>query len=349
MSLAPASMDNLPFAAPAGYTLPAEWEPQDAVWFSWPVSHHIWPGRRAAIWHKFGELVAAAAQFQDVYINADPAAHADIGFCLGQAGVDMQRVVLFPHPTNDVWCRDHGPIFLRDAASRELLVGNWQFNAWGGKFRPYDLDDAVPQLISETLDLPRMDYPYILEGGAIESNGAGVLLTTGSVILNPNREPAGLSREAAAARLCAGLGMREVVWLEDGLPNDDTDGHIDNLARFYAADAVVAVEDPALPLLAHNLRLLRDRFGTVRTLPRPDTDGPPRSYANFLVLNGGVLVPTFGQAAKDDLACGVIAECFPGRTVLPIDCRLLLEEGGAIHCLTMQQPSGPPPVDDEAE
>jgi agmatine deiminase len=333
-------MNHTSFSArQSGYRLPAEWEPQAAVWFSWPVAEHIWPGRRAAIWAKFAEIAAAAARFEEVRINADPVAHAAIRAALDAAGADPRRTILFPHPTDDVWCRDHGPLFLQHRASGHLLLTDWQFNAWGGKFAPYARDNAVPARIAASLGLERVAFPHVLEGGAIEVNGAGCLLTTASVLLNHNREPQGADPAAIADRLRAGLGVDEVFWLEDGLPGDDTDGHIDNITRFFAADGVLAVRDPRVPVLERNFAALRARFADVRPLPLPASDGPPFSYANFLILNDAVLAPVFAQPAADAAALAAIGACFPGRAIVPVDCRLLLAEGGAIHCLSMQQPA----------
>lgn len=319
------------------WTLPAEWVEQDTVWFSWPVSGHIWPAKRRAIESKFVEIVAAASRFQKVSINAATDAHERIYAALLNAGVSDSAFRLFPHATNDVWCRDHGPIFMQSQKTGEVRIADWKFNAWGGKFEPWDQDDSVPGMIAESLRMDRVSIPMILEGGAIESNGEGVLLTTPDVILNPNRSW-NCDRDQAAQKLCDLLGMREVVWVEHSLPNDDTDGHIDNVTRFVGSSAVLTVVDSSLPGLHENQRMLSQRFDTVIALPRPETDGPPKSHANFLILNGAVLLPVFG-GRSDKEAIAILQDCFPGREIVPIDCNLLLEEGGAVHCLSMQQPS----------
>jgi len=321
--------------------LPAEWEPQAALWLSWPVSSHIWPGKQDAIAEKFAGIVAAASRFQRVNINADAEAHVAIRAQLRHANAVWENTWLYEHPTNDVWCRDHGPIFVQDAGGA-VVATNWKFNAWGGKFEPWDLDDAVPALMAQSLEIPCENHRLILEGGAIDSNGGGVLLTTEPVLLNPNRN-AGATKATYEARFADAFGAEEVIWLPEGLPNDDTDGHIDNLARFVAENAVLCVVDERLPALGRNRDLLQERFGTVAELPLPDPIRPakdqelPASYANFVVINGAVLAPVFAQDANDQRALAILREHFPDREIVPVDCRLLLEEGGALHCISANQ------------
>ncbi len=331
------SIDLKALPGSLGYRMPAEWSEQERVWFSWPLSTHIWPGQREAIETAFAALIAAASRFQPVAINASAEGHGRIREALNKARADLSVISIFDHPTNDVWCRDHGPVFVRHPDSGQLAVTNWGFNAWGGKFSPWDLDNEVPVRIAETLGLPCHDLPLILEGGAIEVDGEGTLITTDSVLLNPNRNP-GWTRADYEIILQAALGANRVVWLRDGVANDDTDGHIDNIARFFAPDSVLVVTDPAQPVLVENQAVLESAFANVVPLSLPETSGPPYSYANFLILNDGVLLPVFGQARNDDRAAGILKECFPGRRVVPFDCRLFLEEGGAIHCLSQQQP-----------
>lgn len=350
--------------------LPPEWEEQAAIWLSWPVSTHIWPGQRSAIWEAFARLVAQFSYVEPVKINAAGSAHAEICDVLNRARADLAVITLHDHPTDDVWCRDHGAVFVKDE-DRRLVATNWQFNAWGGKFEPYDEDNAVARLMADAVGVPVVSSELILEGGAIESNGAGVLLTTEAVLLNPNRNP-DWSRVQVEAEFRRMLGVTEVIWLPRGLDHDDTDGHIDNIARFIGQDAVLAcVNPPHLPTdapayqrqLDDNLRLLSERFSTVIDLPLPEplrpargrtsrggdacpqasADGsnppPPASYANYALVNDAVIVPSFGQSANDGRAQGIIGDCFSGRKVVPFDCRLFLEEGGAVHCLTQHEPA----------
>lgn len=327
----------------AEFYLPAEWEPQAAVWLSWPVAHTIWPHHRSEIFDLFAQIAARISWYEPVHINADASMHTRIVQELNRARCDLSVTTLWPHPTDDVWCRDHGPIFLKHRAGREIVVTDWAFNAWGDKFAAYKQDNAIPQHIASALGLRRLAMEAVLEGGAIEANGAGCLLTTEAVLLHNNRyaEP---TLASAEAMLRQGLRAERIVWLEEGIDHDDTDGHIDNVTRFIGEDAVLTVVDASQPQLQRNAARLRQQFATVVELPLPAPvydQGRvlPASYANFLIVNDAVIVPVFGQAQRDAQALGVIAECFPGRKLEAVDARLLLLEGGAIHCLSMQQPA----------
>ena len=300
----------------------------------------------------FAQLAAAIGEFEEVRINADEIHHAAIRAQLESAGADLQAIRLFPHPTNDVWCRDHGPSFVKQRTTGEIAVVDWQFNAWGGKFHPYDNDNAVPTRIADSLGLRRFQSQLVFEGGGLEVDGAGLVLTTESVVLNPNRNPT-WSRAAVAKELCDFLGCQKVLWLRSGLEGDDTDGHIDTLTRFIAPGSVItAVEenknDPNYPVLERNRAQLVEWGLNVIELPQPaPIAGPegwrearlPGTYANFLILNGAVLVPTYRQADADTRALEILAQAFPGRRILGFDCLDILQEGGAIHCLTQQQPA----------
>jgi agmatine deiminase len=306
---------------------------------------------------KFAEIAAAISRFEPVRINAPAASHRAIAAACNRASAVPERVELFDHPNNDVWCRDHGPIFVKHRTTGEVAITDWGFNAWGGKFPPWDLDDAIPQKIAGSFGLRRFAGGMILEGGAIEINGAGQLLTTEAVLLNPNRNPQ-LGRAAIEEKLRDGLGVSEVLWLRQGIEGDDTDGHIDDLARFVDPQTLVACVDRAKEsanhrVLAENLARLRGFSGPngrafeVIEMPLPQAcEVPgwrlpvlPASYVNFLVVNGGVLVPTFRQGRNDDQALGLVRELFAGREVVGIDCLELVEEGGTLHCISQQQPA----------
>lgn len=346
-------------AAEQGFSMPAEWMPQEAVWLSWPVDDpRHWGGEKRDLIHgKFAEIAAAISRFEPVRINAPEAEHEAIRSLCNRAKAVPERIELFDHPHNDVWCRDHGPIFVKHGESGETAVTNWGFNAWGGKFPPFDLDDSIPARIASVLGKRVFDGGMILEGGAIEVNGAGQLLTTEAVLLNPNRNPH-LGRNEVERKLRDGLGVHEILWLERGIEGDDTDGHIDDLARFVNEDTVLAcVEaDAASPnraVLENNLARLKSFSGPrgqafeVIEIPLPEAcEVPgwrlpvlPASYVNFLIVNGGVLVPTFRQRRNDDRALGMIRELFPGREIVGIDCLDLVEEGGTLHCISQQQPA----------
>ncbi len=345
--------------AAAGFSMPPEWSPQEAVWLSWPVDdpRHWGGAKRDLIWAKFAEIAAAISRHEPVRINAPGSDHPAIAAACNRAKAVPERVQLFDHPHNDVWCRDHGPIFVKHRETGETAVTNWGFNAWGGKFPPWDLDDAIPGKIAAALGKRVFDGGMILEGGGIEINGAGQLLTTEAVLLNPNRNPH-LSREEIEQKLRDGLGVSEILWLKQGIEGDDTDGHIDDLARFTNETTLLACveKDPASPnrqVLADNLSNLRsflapnNRPFDVVEIPLPEAcEVPgwrlpvlPASYVNFLIVNGGVLVPTFRQAKNDDRALGMIREMFPDREITGIDCLDLVEEGGTLHCISQQQPA----------
>jgi agmatine deiminase len=275
---------------------------------------------------------------------------------LRRAGVAVEREVeLLEAPTDDAWLRDSGPIFLvrGEGARRERALADFRFDAWGGKYPPWDLDDAVPRRLAEALRLPRFEAPFVLEGGSIDGNGRGCVLTTESCLLHPSREP-GRTRERMEERLAAWLGASQVLWLSHGIAGDDTDGHVDDLARFVDASTVVAaVEEDASDAnfapLAENLRRLRamrDQDGkplAVVPLPMPPAHERagqrcPASYANFYLANGCALVPTFG-APQDARALAVLREVLPGRDVVGVPCGDLVLGLGAIHCLTQQEPA----------
>jgi agmatine deiminase len=339
--------------------MPAEWSPQTATWISWPVDdpRHWGGGKRDIIHRKFAEVAAAISRYQFVRINAPGASHTAIAAACNSAKANPANLELLDHPNNDVWCRDHGPIFVKNRKTGKIAVTDWDFNAWGGKFGPWDLDNSIPEKIASALGLPRFAGGMILEGGAIEVNGRGQLLTTEAVLLNPNRNPH-LSREETEQKLRDTLGVSEVLWLKQGIEGDDTDGHIDDLARFTNEDTILACHEPdtASPNrdpLADNTQRLKNFLTPSRKsyeivpihLPQAcEIRGwrlpvLPASYVNFLILNHAVLVPTFRQGKNDERALGIIREQFPDREIVPIDCLDLVQEGGTLHCISQQQPA----------
>jgi agmatine deiminase len=285
----------------------------------------------------------------------DAAMEADARGALARGGVAADaRVELHRVPTNDSWLRDSGPIFLvrGEGASRSRALADFRFDSWGGKYPPCDLDDAVPARLEPILGLPRFEAGFVLEGGSVDGNGRGSVLTTESCLLNPNRER-GRTREQMERRLAAWLGATNVLWLEDGIAGDDTDGHVDDIARFVDGSTVVAVVEPDAadpnhaPLAANlrRLRAMRDQDGkplAVVELPMPPEhvvagQRCPASYANFYLANGCALVPTFG-APQDERALAVLREVLPGRDVIAVACGDLVLGLGAIHCLSQQEP-----------
>ena len=343
-------------ATPAalGYRLPAEWEPQAATWLSWPHQRATWPGRFRPVPAAFAAFVAQISRFQEVRVNAATALQPRAMNLCAAAGADPARVRFCNHPTNDAWCRDHGPIFLKHERTGEIALTDWRYNAWGGKYPPYDLDDAIPARIAKALRLRRFACDMVLEGGSIDANGQGLLLTTEQCLLHPNRNPH-LDRARIEANLRAAFGVTTILWLRAGIAGDDTDGHVDDFARFFRPEGIVVASE-SNPRDA-NHRPLRDaweRLQSYRTprgrrfelvaLPLPAPVAfqgmrVPASYANFLLVNGAVLVPTFRQKRRDAEACAILGACFPGRAVVPVDSYDLIWGLGALHCLSQQQPA----------
>jgi agmatine deiminase len=340
--------------AAAGYRMPAEWEPQEAVWLSWPHNYASWPGRFRPVPYNFARIVAAISRFEPVRINAAKKLHARAARLCERAGADLARVAFFDHPTNDAWCRDHGPIFVKNPATGAVALTDWAYNAWGGKYPPYDLDNEIPPSIERVTGLPRFVNDMVLEGGSIDVNGVGGLLTSEQCLLNPNRNPH-LTKEQIEQALRDYLGATDFYWLGEGIVGDDTDGHIDDMTRFFKPDGFITCVEPNKKeknheILAANLARLKKfrtpagkKFDIVELpMPRPfgfDRQRVPASYANFLIVNGVVLVPTFRQPGPDARAVAIIAGCFPGREVVGVDCYHMIWGLGTLHCLSQQQPA----------
>jgi agmatine deiminase len=343
-------IEKLPAAL--GYRMPAEWERHAATWLSWPRREGIsFPGAFDRVLPTLRRMVEALLASEPVCINVCNGTHE--AEALGVlAGLPLDRLTFHHIPTNEPWCRDHGPIFLTRAEDPRLAIVDWDYNAWGGKYPPCDLDEVVPTRIGEILNLPVFYPRMILEGGSIDVNGAGALLTSESCLLNPNRNPA-LGRAAIEQRLRDYLGVTEILWLGDGIEGDDTDGHIDDLTRFVSERTVVTVveenrADTNFEPLQENLARLRAmKIGgqplEVVTLPMPvrivrEELRLPASYANFYIANESILLPTFADP-NDAVAGTTLQKLFPTRKVVPIDCTELIWGLGAFHCLTQQQPA----------
>lgn len=339
--------------AALGFRMPAEWEPQVAVWLSWPHNLQTWPGQFRPIPGVYAGIVRAISRFEEVRINCAARLQPRARRLCEQAGADMARVTFYDHPTNDAWCRDHGPIFVKNDRTGEVALTDWAYNAWGDKYPPYDLDNEVPPRIARALKLRRFENNMVLEGGSIDVNGRGLLLTSEQCLLNKNRNPH-LTREEIERNLRDYLGVAQILWVGDGIVGDDTDGHIDDITRFFKPDGfITCVErnrrDPNHRILAENLERLHSfrtpagkRFEIVE-LPMPEPFSfrkqiVPASYANFLVINGAVLVPQFRQPRRDTAAREIIGACFKGREVIGIDCYHLIWGLGTLHCISQQQP-----------
>jgi agmatine deiminase len=341
--------------ASLGYRMPAEWEPHAATWLSWPRREGVsFPNAFDRVLPALRQMVEAILTSEPVCVNVCNGAHeAEARRVLD--GLPFDRLTFYSIPTNEPWCRDHGPIFLtRDdpAAAGRLAIVDWDYNAWGGKYPPCDLDEVVPTRVGEILGVPVFYPRMILEGGSIDVNGAGALLTSESCLLNPNRNPA-FTRAEIEQRLRDYLGVSEILWLGDGIEGDDTDGHVDDLARFVGERAVVTVveenrADTNFEPLQENLARLRAMEWNgapfeIITLPMParivrEDLRLPASYANFYIANECVLLPTFADP-NDAVAESRLAKIFPTRRIVPIDCTELIWGLGTFHCLTQQQPA----------
>ena len=322
-------------------------------WLSWPHNPETWPGRLDGAEAAMATAVAALSPGEAVHVNVLDADHQrDVARRLQRAGAAMPAVHFHQVPTNDAWCRDHGAVFVtRHGSDAPLAAVDFGFNAWGGKYPPWDSDDAVPGHMARILDIPRFVCDLILEGGSIEVNGAGALITTEQCLLHPNRNPR-LQRNDIEQHLKDYLGVSQIVWLGEGIEGDDTDGHVDDITRFVGRHRVLtAVAVPGArnheALAANRARLAETRLADGRPLevielPIPrvdDTEGEPlpASYANYYVANQVILLPVYGDDG-DEQAARIIAGCFPGRQVCAIDCHDLVHGLGAFHCLTQQVP-----------
>lgn len=321
------------------FTMPPEWAEQEGVLLSAPLNPCTWERNRTAMEQAYARFGAAISKQEKLFFQCEKNAQAHWQKNFELAGADLQQIRWLDVRTNDAWCRDHGPIILKDPTGKRAVC-NFKYNAWGGKFPPWDLDDAVPEKFAAMFRMDCIHVPFVCEGGALETDGHGVLMTTESVILNNNRNP-GITKEQAEEILCNALGMKEILWLPAGMPGDDTDGHIDTLARFTEDGRILAVSS-----LPRNLEILQKTGRDVILLPEPEPIHPenwreevlPATYANYLIINNAILMPSYGQPENDRKAAEIIGSAFPGRTIIPIDCTDILLEGGALHCLSQQIP-----------
>ena len=349
-------MSCVPFLHVDGCRLPAEWEPHAATWIAWPHRRATFLGDFAVIPEFFARFIRLLAPWEPVKVIATGAALAEAQDRLrGVANVECIDI-----PTNDSWLRDTGPVFLMPRqqgtkvheTSRPVAVC-WEWNAWGGKYPPWDLDAGVSRAIAGRLGIKAVSPGVVLEGGAIETDGEGTLLVNHRCVVDPKRNP-GLSRSEMEQVLRKQLAIDRVIWLGGELQGDDTDGHIDQIARFVSPGCVVAARqpdrlDPNHASLAENLEQLSaavDARG--RRLEVIPIDIPsrftfagtqlPASHLNFYVVNGAVMVPVFG-ALTDEAAIRTLAACFPARRIVPVDCQELVRGRGALHCITRDQPA----------
>lgn len=336
----------------SSYRMPAEWEPHTAVWLAWPYDADTFPDRVQKAESAFVEMISAVHSSELVELLVlDEAMTERSELMLNTAGVDMTKVSFHITDYADVWLRDTGPVFVKDRTGG-LVITNWEFNAWGNKFPELLTDGALPETIGEWNNLSILKPDAVLEGGAIDVNGEGVCMTTEQCLLNENRNP-GKPKSDIEKYLGQYLGVKKTIWLKEGLVNDHTDGHIDELARFAAPDRILCAyeedeNDENYEILQANYKTLSyatdingKPFEIIR-LPMPhkryeDGRKAPVSYTNFYIGNSVVLAPIF-KDENDEAALRILNDCFPGRSVVCIDCSDIIYGGGAIHCVTQQQP-----------
>ena len=337
-----------------GFYFPAEFAPQRAMWLSWPHKEASWPGKIETIYPIYAQFISLIAEGQRVCINvANEAMKLSALGYLEKAQADLSQIDFFFHPTNDAWCRDHGPAFLVHKDSGKKAIVDWGYNAWGDKYPPYDLDDVIPTLIGGKLGLPVFHPGIVMEGGSVEFNGKGTLLTTTACLLNKNRNPH-LSPAQIEKYLIDYYGVEHLLWLGDGIVGDDTDGHIDDITRFVNENTVVTVveenkADENYALLQENLHSLQKmklENGAplnIIELPMPkpvifDGQRLPASYANFYIGNKYVVAPTFRDERNDVKALDTLQACFSTRKVVGLDSTDIIWGLGSFHCLSQQEP-----------
>jgi agmatine deiminase len=337
--------------------LPAEWEPQDAVMLTWPHKNSPWDWILDDVVELYEALATVICDYADVVIAVPEAQLDEVRSRLEAMGAPLEYIHLYPCASNDTWARDHGPLTVETPDGFKLL--DFQFNGWGSKF-PHDLDDQISRHLFAQNAFPHAtieSQDWVLEGGSIETDGQGTLLTTSSCLLNKNRNP-DLSKHDIETRLMAAFGVQKINWLDHGyLAGDDTDGHIDTLARLCPNNTIVytACDDEQdehydeLKKMEAQLQSFTNAKGEpYRLLPLPwagevlgdeSDERLPSTYANFLVINEAVLVPIYGLPMDED-ALEVVAQAFPGYEIFGIPCLSLIEQGGSLHCITMQIPEG---------
>ncbi|MFF2019629.1 agmatine/peptidylarginine deiminase [Paenibacillus sp. NPDC058177] len=333
------------------YTMPPEWSQHERTFISWPVQASMcFPDNHESVCQGYAEIIKAMAEFEPVTVIVNPDELKTV-----EALVGGPRVSLLPIAHNDAWLRDNGPTFVVNEEG--ALAGvNWKFNAWGGKYSPWDLDDNVAPQILEHLKVTRYDAPLVMEGGSIHTDGEGTILTTEECLLNTNRNP-DLGRQEIEEQLRNYIGAESVIWLKRGLSGDETDGHVDNIACFAAPGKVIiqVCDDPQdenYEITQENLRILENatdakgrKLEIIKIQQPPRVDGEDGrltlSYLNFYFVNGGIVLPVFGGTATetDKLAAETLAGLFPDRRIRTVNGMAVIGEGGNVHCTTQQMPA----------
>ncbi len=336
-----------------GYRFPAEWERHASTWLSYPHNKLSWPGKIHTIFPYYHQFIKELAKGEKVNINiTGQVMQENVMKTLGGAGVDMQQIRFHTNPTNDAWCRDHGPAFLINQGMEiPKVIVNWEYNGWGGKYSA-ELDNRIPSKVASCMNIPVYSPGIVMEGGSVDFNGNGTLITTTSCLLHPNRNP-DLDKKQVEQYLMDYYGVAQVLWLGEGIEGDDTDGHVDDLTRFVNADTVVTMvehnkKDANYKPLKENIkiinsfRLLNGRQINIIELPMPqpvyyENQRLPASYANFYISNAAVIVPTF-RCRQDEEVLSVLSGCFNDRPVIGIDAVEIIWGLGSWHCLSQQEP-----------
>lgn len=336
------------------YRFPAEWEKHRATWLSWPHKEESWPGKINTIYPIYAQFIKELTKGELVCINVNnEKMKLQATTHLEKQDVDLSKVQFYIHPTNDAWCRDHGPAFLVNPnAEHKKVIIDWNYNAWGNKYPPFDLDDVIPTKIGKVLDIPVYNPGIVMEGGSVDFNGNGTVLTTTACLLNKNRNPL-LTQKQIEEYLINYYCVNNILWLHDGIVGDDTDGHIDDITRFVNNNTVVTVvehnkKDDNYSLLKENAEALdkmtleNGKSMSVVELPMPSSviyDGQrlPASYANFYIGNTSVIVPTY-RDKNDDKALSILQEHFTDRKVIGLDSTDIIWGLGSFHCLSQQEP-----------
>lgn len=337
-----------------GYRFPAEFAPHRATWLSYPHDDsYSWPGTLPRIFPYYNQFIHELSKGEQVCINVrNEELKTKVTEDLEKTGVDLSKITLLIHPTNDAWCRDHGPAFIINPGSAQpKAIVSWKYNAWGNKY-PSDLDDHIPELVGKHLNIPVFSPGIIMEGGAVDFNGAGTLLTTTACLLHENRNP-GMFQHEIEEYLMHYYGVDQVLWLDEGIQGDDTNGHVDDITRFFKADGVITMVEPNRYDLNHaplaenlkklkSFRLLNGKQMDVVEIPMPkpviyEGERLPASYANFYISNRSVIVPTY-RCREDDIAMSLLEQCFPGHRIIGIDSTEIIWGLGSWHCLSQQEP-----------
>ena len=342
---------NTPFED--GYRFPAEWEPHEATWLTYPHKDDSFPGKLESVYPAYIRFIAEITKSEKVRINTPPSFKEQLLCQLHKNDVNIAQVEIFERESNDVWCRDHGPTFVvRDTPQRQKAIVDWEFNAWGGKY-PFDADNLIAGAIAAYFNLPVYRPGIVMEGGSVEFNGQGALITTNACLLNPNRNPH-LNQRQIEQFLHDYYGVQQLIWLGDGIAGDDTDGHVDDITRFANAHTITTTIETDkndinyLPLkenlqILKSVRLFNGRQPDIVELPMPkpvihNGQRLPASYANFYITNDAVIVPTF-RCRQDDIAMQILSACFTTRRIVGIDSTDIVWGLGSFHCLSQQEPA----------